>query len=644
MTWDDLSNGAAAGMVASFWGMVIMWAVCLVLSWYLGNVLPGGGGGGKSLLFFLPKSLRPGGRKSTGAQIERDIKAAMAKESEDVAVERIRTERHARHDGVESLLVRQTVPRGIQALADRDDASHKHGEVPAVRAYNLRKVFTNPDGKEFVANNGTSMSLFHGQCLGLVGPNGAGKTTFISMLSGQHKPDGGDAFLGDASVTQDIERIYRRMGVCPQSDVLWPDLTAAETLRFYATLKGLTGAQRQTHVDYWLEQVDLVAAKDRVTSTYSGGMRRRLCVACSMIGGPATVFLDEPSASLDPASRHRLWDVIKANKATTTMLLTTHSMAEASELCDRVGIFVEGKLRAIGSPDYLQSRYGSKLKVALTTNPDRKSVLRGEAILRQLSSDAKLVSSLAGTSNFELDRERSRLSVLFRELGRAVAAGDILDFGIANTTLEEVFIDILFVNKDDGEAARKDDKKEAADADADDFAYHDDRDVRMTNIVSNTLARSSKRTSQIIDVIDLGDDDDDEDGGGKSEVGEAELDVLRAQLARSKSLKQLSRMNTAHDGIAERAARHDSGPSLIVSDQRSLSRAPSRHATIKIDDIALDISVDDGDDLYPFQVEGDQEESMRQSARRSNIPAPITPSIRGYDIEMIDDDQNDDMY
>jgi hypothetical protein len=215
-----------------------------------------------------------------------------------------------------------------------------------------------------------------------------------------------------------------------------------------------------------------------------------------------------------------------------------------------------------------------------------------------------------------------------------VAAGDILDFGIANTTLEEVFIDILFVNKDDGEAARK----EVADvSDADDFAYHDDRDVRMTNIVSNTLARPSKRTSQIIDVIDLGDDDDD---GGKSEVGEAELDVLRAQLARSKSLKQLSRMNTAHDGIAERVVRHDSGPSLIVSDQRSLSRAPSRHATIKIDDIALDISVDDGDDLYPFQVEGDQEESMRQSARRSNrtIPQPI------YDIEMIDDDQNEDMY
>ena len=247
----------------------------------------------------------------------------MAKEADDVAIERLRTERHARNDNAEHHLVRENVSSELRAQASRDDASHKAGVPPAVRTYNLRKTFKNPDGKQFVAVNGCSMSLFHGQCLGLVGPNGAGKTTFISMLSGHIRPDSGEAFLEDASVTFDMEKIYRRMGVCPQSDVLWPDLTAAETLRFYATLKGLTGSQRVAHVDYWLDQVDLVAAKDRVTSTYSGGMRRRLCVACSLIGGPHTVFLDEPSASLDPASRHRLWDVILANKATTTMLLAS---------------------------------------------------------------------------------------------------------------------------------------------------------------------------------------------------------------------------------------------------------------------------------------------------------------------------------
>jgi ABC-type multidrug transport system ATPase subunit len=432
------------------------------------------------------------------------------------------------------------------------------------------------------------MSLFHGQCLGLVGPNGAGKTTFISMLSGQHQARRrATRFSSDASVTQDIEKIYRRMGVCPQSDVLWPDLTAAETLRFYATLKGLTGAQRQTHVDYWLEQVDLVAAKDRVTSTYSGGMRRRLCVACSMIGGPATVFLDEPSASLDPASRHRLWDVIKANKATTTMLLTTHSMAEASELCDRVGIFVEGKLRAIGSPDYLQSRYGAKLKVALTTNPDRKSVLRGEAILRQLSSDAKLVSSLAGTSNFELDRERSRLSVLFRELGRAVAAGDILDFGIANTTLEEVFIDILFVdNEGDGDddggnaRSRKSSRREIKRGD----------DVPMTNVVARTLQRSasSKRDAEW-ETVRVDDDN--------SEVGEDELDILRASLARSKSLKTLGGIKSASD---------DPDASLVITPDALKRSASSRRATIRVtDDIALDLSVSEDD--YGIVIDGDED-------------------------------------
>jgi ABC-type multidrug transport system ATPase subunit len=643
MTWEDLSSGAASNMLGAFTAMPIMWAVCLVLAWYLGNVLPGAAGGApKSPLFFLPKALRTLCVRGAPDSATTDIRRALVKEADDVVVERLRTERHAERDHATHNLVRADVPRSheLQAAAARDDDFHRAHVPPAVRMYNLRKTFTSRDGKPFVAVNGVSMSLFRGQCLGLVGPNGAGKSTLIAMLSGQLKPTSGEAFVEDDSIVEDLENIYRHMGVCPQNDVLWADLTAAETLKFYATLKGLTGRARDDHVEYWLEQVDLVAARNRVTSTYSGGMRRRLCVACSMIGGPHTVFLDEPSASLDPASRHRLWDVIKANKSTTTMLLTTHSMAEAQELCDRVGIFVDGKMRAIGSPDFLQAKYGAHLKVAITTLPDRGSVSRGQSVLRKITNEARMVSSLAGTSNFEISRGSANLSTLFRQLGIAVEKGDILDFGVGNTSLEEVFVQILFVSQDDkkkgkgggsggGDLQRSASKGNLDYIGGDDDSIDDivelrdddvDADVPMQNIVAPAVQRSQSQRPQSMRRSEA----------FSEELGDGELEEVRAKLERAETARSgrlLERANTARSerdlarsntmrslsmrrriengeevDLVERAP--DDDPALIVEEGRALSRAPSRRATIRVtDDIVLDLSVSDSEGEYPLIVD-----------------------------------------
>lgn len=649
MTWNDLSSGAASNMVGAFTAMPIMWAVCLILAWYLGNVLPGATGGvAKSPLFFLPKALRSICSRNAPDSATTDIRRALVKEADDVVIERLRTERHAERDGASHQLVRADVPRSgeLHNAAARDDDFHRAGVPPSVRMYNLRKTFPSQNKEPFVAVNGVSMSLFRGQCLGLVGPNGAGKSTLIAMLSGQLKPTSGEAFVNDDSIIDDLENVYRHMGVCPQHDVLWADLTAAETLKFYATLKGLTGSVRDEHVQYWLEQVDLVAARDRVTSTYSGGMRRRLCVACSMIGGPSTVFLDEPSASLDPASRHRLWDVIKANKSTTTMLLTTHSMAEAQELCDRVGIFVDGKMRAIGSPDFLQAKYGSHLKVALTTLPDRASVSRGEKVLRSIAREARMVGSLAGTSNFEIERNSANLSSLFRQLGVAVQKGDILDFGVGNTSLEEVFVQILFVSQDEKNGVRKqssrggggggggDLRRSTSKANLDYIGGDDDSiedivelrdgefdpDVPMRNIVAPAVQRSQRLDAR-------------QSAAFSEEIGEEELDAVREKLERAESSRRdrmLERTVTAHSergldrsntsrslsmrrrmengdevDLVERVVPADD-PSLVVDESRALSRAPSRRATIRVtDDIVLDLSVSDSEDNYAIGVPDD---------------------------------------
>lgn len=194
------------------------------------------------------------------------------------------------------------------------------------------------------------MGIDHGECFGFLGPNGAGKSTTINMLCGYMTCTSGIVEINGRDVRTDLDNIHLDMGVCPQDNVLWDDLTGAEHLQFYGMIKNLTGDRLQQQVDYWLRQVDLDSHVNKLSKEYSGGMKRRLCVAMSLIGHPRVVLLDEPSTGLDPASRRKLWDIIDSYKATkqASILLTTHSMEEAEALCDRLGIFVKGKLKTIG--------------------------------------------------------------------------------------------------------------------------------------------------------------------------------------------------------------------------------------------------------------------------------------------------------
>jgi ABC-type multidrug transport system ATPase subunit len=139
------------------------------------------------------------------------------------------------------------------------------------------------------------------------------------------------------------------MGVCPQDNVLWDDLTGPEHLRFYGRLKNVSGPQLEEEIDELLKAVNLHEDKSKKARQYSGGMKRRLSVACSLIGHPRIVLLDEPSTGLDPASRRQLWALINQRKKTCAMLLTTHAMEEADVLCDKIGIFSAGELKCIGT-------------------------------------------------------------------------------------------------------------------------------------------------------------------------------------------------------------------------------------------------------------------------------------------------------
>lgn len=314
----------------------------------------------------------------------------------------------------------------------------------AIVVKNLRKVFPAVGGgKEKIAVRDLTLAISRGECFGLLGPNGAGKSTTLNILTGFLTPSGGGATVVGHDIPSDMESVYGVMGVCPQDNLLWERLTAREHLTFYGRLKNLRGEQLTSAVEEALRSVNLLGGgvADRPVKTFSGGMKRRLSVAVALIGDPLVVYLDEPSTGLDPASRHNLWNVVQEAKQGRGIILTTHSMEEASVLCDRLGIFVDGQLVCIGNPKELTARYGRYLVFTITTPQEQAPAV--DALVYGMSPNAKMVYSLAGTRKYEIPTSEVSLAEVFESMeGAAGTAGGltVLDWGVANATLEEVFI------------------------------------------------------------------------------------------------------------------------------------------------------------------------------------------------------------
>lgn len=326
---------------------------------------------------------------------------------------------------------------------------------PVIRILGLHKRF----GPK-IAVKQLHLSIYQNECFGFLGPNGAGKSTTLNMLCGYLKPSGGAAELAGRSLLSNLDAVHLVMGVCPQDNVLWESLTAGEHLAFYGRMKGLGGKELDQAIDDGLRNVNLFHEKNKRAGAFSGGMKRRLCVAISLIGDPTIVLLDEPTTGLDPDARKQLWTVIKKQKETSCMMLTTHSMEEAEVLCDRLGIFAGGELKCIGTSSDLKRRFQLAYKLTFTSH-----LLEAEATQRLkawqvhepgpvetmlsnfvvgLAPHAVLLNSIAGTQNWELPVNEVRLSEVFRVMEQPATkqALGLLDWGICNTTLEEVFVRI----------------------------------------------------------------------------------------------------------------------------------------------------------------------------------------------------------
>ncbi|KYK35375.1 MAG: hypothetical protein AYK19_01955 [Theionarchaea archaeon DG-70-1] len=219
---------------------------------------------------------------------------------------------------------------------------------------NLTKKF-----EDVIAVNELSLSVLKGELFGLLGPNGAGKTTTINVLCGLLQPTSGSVTVGGYDVSKEPKKVKKLIGVCPQDTAVFPYLTGRENVEFFGNLYAMPKETLERNVNALLERMGLTEDADRRVGKYSGGMRRRVNLVMALVHDPVIAFLDEPTVAMDPQSRRAVWDFIKGlnNK---TIILTTHYMEEAEELCDRVGIIDYGKLIALGAPDQLKEKFGAE--------------------------------------------------------------------------------------------------------------------------------------------------------------------------------------------------------------------------------------------------------------------------------------------
>jgi len=227
------------------------------------------------------------------------------------------------------------------------------GAGPAVVTRALRKEFG-----ELVAVESLDLTIRRGEVFGLLGPNGSGKTTTIRMLCGLLVPTSGDASVVGFDIRTQSEDLRRNIGYMSQRYGLYDELTVYENIRFYASVYGLRGDAREARIQALMEDLGLTPRRDQLAGTLSGGWKQRLALACATAHEPQMLFLDEPTAGVDPAARRRFWQITyDLAKAGTTILVTTHYMDEAAR-CERVALLSRGHLIALGTPDEVTKQFG----------------------------------------------------------------------------------------------------------------------------------------------------------------------------------------------------------------------------------------------------------------------------------------------
>jgi len=297
-----------------------------------------------------------------------------------------------------------------------------------LEAENLGKIY----GKKVVLH-GFSLRIKKGAIFGLLGPNGAGKSTFIRIVSGLENQDSGALNLLGAKAGKGSRR---QLGVAPQENSIYPLLTCMENLTYFGSLYGVTGKTAHGRATALLEQLGLSDKKNAVADYLSGGMKRRLSLACALMHKPKIIMLDEPTTGLDPATRIKMWETVRSvvRETGATLILTTHYMEEAEALCGRIAFVNAGQVVAEGTPNELKKRVGKEI-VKLSTVPGK-----AENITRIINGIGR-IDNVTSTEHGVVVEGRDIASRL-PEIARALEKNGetVVEMSVSRPSLEDVFL------------------------------------------------------------------------------------------------------------------------------------------------------------------------------------------------------------
>ena len=303
-----------------------------------------------------------------------------------------------------------------------------------IRTEKLTKIY--PGGLKAVDE--LDLEVHQGEIFGLLGPNGAGKTTTAGMLTTRVIPTSGSAFVGGIDVVAHPTAAKQVLGVVPQSNTLDRSLTVWENLYFHGRFFGMGAGVARKEANRLLEQFRLADRGGEPVAALSGGMAQRLMVARSIMHRPAVLFLDEPTAGLDPQSRLALWEILgELHGDGQTILMTTHYMEEADELCNRLAIIDRGRLLALGPPAELKRSTGADTVVTVTAGGDLDNLAK---VLEAEVPGAQQATRVDSTVVVEVRAQTGVLPLVFSTAERN--GFDVSDLSITEPTLETVFINL----------------------------------------------------------------------------------------------------------------------------------------------------------------------------------------------------------
>ncbi|TKR64154.1 hypothetical protein L596_024736 [Steinernema carpocapsae] len=324
----------------------------------------------------------------------------------------------------------------------------------------LTKVWDN-NGERAV--DSLSFRAYRGQVAVLLGHNGAGKSTTFSVISGITSPSTGSVKICNQEITTNLDECRQNIGYCPQTNPLFDFLTVREHLKLFQRLKRGADSAAEDSIEDIMRQVELMDKRHELARNLSGGMKRKLCVGMSLIGGSRVVLLDEPTAGMDPGARHTISELLERNKRDRTILLTTHYMDEADRLGDRIAIMVKGRLECLGSPEFLKRRFGAGYILSIDVSENSPNGQLGQkhteaqlnkkvenivqsvkrhiplaSLEQQQGNQIKIILPLNTTA----DGSHPKYASLFEDLENQSAHLSIGSFGLSLNSLEQVFLKV----------------------------------------------------------------------------------------------------------------------------------------------------------------------------------------------------------